>query len=88
MDSIRNRIDGDGFSQDDLSPEERAKMRALIHDYEREAIRADNALRHPPLQPLAPVATIAKALPIMAGVAAGMMAMGAAARWLHDAGLF
>lgn len=63
-------------------------MRALIHDYEREALRADNALKHPPLAPLAPVATVAKALPIMAGVAAGMMALGAAARWLHDVGVF
>lgn len=88
MDNTRNQIDGDGFSEQEFSPQERAKMRAMMHDYEREAVRAENALLHPPLQALAPVATVAKALPIMAGVSAGMMAMGAAARWLHDAGVF
>ena len=83
----RNEIDGTGFASEPFTEEERAMIRAMLHHYEREAITADTAWTHAPLAPLKPVAVVVRALPVLSAAAAGMLALGAVARWIHDAGL-
>lgn len=79
------KFDGNGFSKDEFSPEERAKQRHMIHFLEREFLSYDDLLKKSGLEELARAISGLPALLKFAGwIAAGAAIISAAVK----AGMF
>lgn len=79
-----DKIDGEGFSQDEFTPAERAKVREWMHHLGNEFLSPQRFLEE---TGLSGIVKLLQAAPVLVKILAGAAVIGGALRWASSQGL-